>query len=582
VSLDIARLIAFSGLNAAEIQIRQAASNISNADTPGYTRKNANQSSVVTGGVGAGVVITGISSDVDRLLLKSLIGATSDLGSANVVNNYLSQLQQLLGSAGGNSSNPNTGTSLANSLASLESALSTLAGSPSSVALQSAVVSALDDVTSQMRQTSHNIQNLRANADQDISTSVGSINKDIQQIAELNKQITQTAAAGQPTADLEDQRNMALQDISSYMDVNYFTNSSGELQLFTSTGRPLVDAAPHTLSYTPSNTVDASTVFAAGGFSPISLDGVDITSQITSGKVGALVTLRDRTLPAAQDQLDELAAELKSTINAVANKGTALPPPAALSGSTVRPDTLAATGIVRIAVVGQSGNLVSFKDIDLSQFNTVTDLAAAISGAGLTATIDADGRLSITATTAGDGISINEMTSSVGGAGFSAYFGLNDLVTGTGASDLAVRGDILHGDTPLQTSTLDASAAPAPGSQVLAPGSAIVANALRNALSGPTNFDAAGGLNATRSTFANYAAAIVSNVANKAALAAGVLTTKATAQATYADSLAAETGVNLDEETARISTLQNKYSAASQLIQVVNQMFDSLISAVHG
>ena len=76
MSLDIARLIAFSGLSAAELQISLASSNIANADTPGYTQKNANQTSVVTGGVGTGVAITGISSSVDRLLLKSLIGAT--------------------------------------------------------------------------------------------------------------------------------------------------------------------------------------------------------------------------------------------------------------------------------------------------------------------------------------------------------------------------------------------------------------------------------------------------------------------------------------------------------------------------
>ncbi len=63
-----------------------ASSNISNADTPGYTQKTANQESLVTGGTGTGVTITGITSNVDRLLLKSLIGATSDLGSASTVN----------------------------------------------------------------------------------------------------------------------------------------------------------------------------------------------------------------------------------------------------------------------------------------------------------------------------------------------------------------------------------------------------------------------------------------------------------------------------------------------------------------
>jgi len=38
--------------------------------------------------------------------------------------------------------------------------------------------------------------------------------------------------------------------------------------------------------------------------------------------------------------------------------------------------------------------------------------------------------------------------------------------------------------------------------------------------------------------------------------------------------------VNLDEERARISALQNKYSSASELIQVVNSMFNSLMSAI--
>ena len=109
---------------------------------------------------------------------------------------------------------------------------------------------------------------------------------------------------------------------------------------------------------------------------------------------------------------------------------------------------------------------------------------------------------------------------------------------------------------------------------------ATVVNALSNALTGPTNFAAAGGLNATTGSFANYAAAIVSSVASKASQASAAFAAKSTAQSTYANSLSAESGVNLDEESARISALQNKYSAASELIQVVNTMFTSLINAI--
>ncbi|WP_316213696.1 MULTISPECIES: flagellar hook-associated protein FlgK [unclassified Bradyrhizobium] len=582
MSLDVARLIAFSGIMATETQISVASSNISNADTAGYTKKTADQTTSVTGGVGTGVTITGISSNVDKLLLKSLISATSDLGSADTTNNYMTQLEQLFGSAS-SSGTSTSGTSVANSLASLESALSSLASSPSSVSLQSAVVSALDDVASQLRDTSQGIQTLRSNADQDIGSSVTSINSDLKQIADLNVQIRKMGAAGQSTADLEDQRNSALKDLSSYMNVSYYTASNGDLQVYTSSGRALVDSSAHTPSYSTSANVTASTSYSSGGFSGITVDGVDITSQITSGKIGALITLRDQTLPAEQSQLDQLATQLKSTLNAITNGASSVPAPTSLTGtaSVTSTDALSATGSVRIAVSDQSGNLVSYQDLDLSSYSTVGDLVTALNGiSGVSASIDSSGHLVIGSTTSGDGVAINDMTSSVSGVGFSDYFGMNDLVTGTGASDFAVRSSILSGSSGLPTDTLDGSATLTTGSQVLTSGSATVINSIYNALTGSRSFSAAGGLSATTGSFANYAAAIVANVASKASQASSAYTAKTTAQSTYASSLSSETGVNIDEETARISALQNKYAAASQLISAVNSMFSSLITAM--
>ncbi|MFN5412137.1 flagellar hook-associated protein FlgK, partial [Bradyrhizobium sp.] len=478
MSLDIARLVAFSGISATELQISVASSNISNADTKGYTEKSANQVATVTGGVGTGVSITGISSNVDKLLLKSLIGANSELGAADTTNSYLEQLQQLFGSAS-TSGTSTTGTSLANALASLESALSSLASSPSSVSLQSAAVSALDDFASQLRSTSSGVQSLRANSDKDIASSVKSVNDDLQQIADLNVQIRKMAAAGQSTADLEDQRNSALQDLSSYMNVSYYTASNGDLQVYTSSGRALVDSSAHTLSYTASANVSASSSYSSGGFSGIMVDGVDVTSQITSGKIGALITLRDLTLPATQTQLDQLATELKSALNAITNGASAVPPPTSLTGSaSVSSATaLAASGTVRIAVADQSGNLVSYKDLDLSSYATVGDLVTALNGiSGVSASLDSSGHLSISATSSSNGIAINDMTSSVGGGGFSEYFGMNDLVTGTGAANFAVNSSILSGAAGLPTGTLDNSATLTTGSQVLTSGSATIIN----------------------------------------------------------------------------------------------------------
>lgn len=588
MSLDIARSIAFSGLSATSVQISVTSSNISNADTTGYTTKTANQSSSVTNGVGTGVTVTGITSTVDKLLLKSLISATSDLGAADTANTYLTSLEKLYGSTS-STDDSSTGTSLANSIAALESALSSLASAPSSASLQSNVISALDDVASQLRETSSGIQKLRSDADQDIASSIDDVNSDLQQIADLNAQIKQTAAAGQSTADLEDQRNTALQDLASKMNISYFTASNGDLQIYTTSGQALVDSSAHTISYTAAAKVTAATTYTAGssssGFSAITVNGVDITSQISGGDIGALITLRDTTLPAAQSQLDQLAQQLASMMNGVSNSASSVPAPTSLTGTAAVTSgtALSATGTVRIAVTDESGNLVSYGDLDLSSYATVGDLVAAINGvSGLSASIDSDGHLSITATGSGNGVAINEMTSSVGSAdeGFSEYFGLNDLVTGTSAADIAVNSKILSGTNELQLATLESSSSLTVGSTVLSSGSATLVNAFYDALTDSRTFASTGGLAATTGSLADYASAIVADVASKASQASTTYTAKETAQSTYASSLSSQSGVNLDEESAKLSTLQNKYSAASALIQAINSMYSALLTAV--
>ncbi|MDN4984944.1 flagellar hook-associated protein FlgK [Bradyrhizobium sp. WYCCWR 13022] len=588
MSLDIARSIAFSGLSSTSVQISVTSSNISNADTTGYTKKTANQSSSVTNGVGTGVTVTGITSTVDKLLLKSLVSADSDLGSADTTNTYLTSLEKLYGSTSSTDSS-STGTSLANSIASLESALSSLASTPSSASLQSNVVSALDDVTSQLRDTSSGIQKLRANADQDIASSIDDVNTDLQSIADLNAEIKQTAAAGQSTADLEDQRNTALQDVASKMNISYYTASNGDLQVYTTTGQALVDSSAHKISYTAAANVSSSTTYTTGssssGFSAITVNGVDVTSQITGGSIGGLITLRDKTLPAAQSQLDQLATQLASAVNTVSNSASSVPAPTTLTGTTsvTSSTALSATGTVRLAVTDQSGNLVSYSDLDLSSYSTVGDLVTAINGiSGMSASIDSDGHLSITATGSGNGVAINEMTSSVGSSseGFSNYFGLNDLVTGTSASDIAVNSSILSGTNELQLATLDSSSSLTVGSSVLTSGSATVVNSFYSALTASRTFSSTGGLAATTGSFADYASAIVADVASKSSQATTNYTARETAQSTYASSLSSQSGVNLDEESANLSTLQNQYSAASALISAINSMYSALITAV--
>lgn len=588
-SLSVASSIAYSSLMTIETQMSVVSANISNADTTGYTNKTPNEVATVTEGVGTGTAVTSVTSNVDQLLMKSLVDATSTLGAADTNNTYASELEELYGSttSSSSSSSDDSGTSLANTIADLESAISSLESNDNDSSDQADVVESLDEVASQLRETSSGIQNLRSDADQGIGSAVDSVNSELENIASLNQQIVAAQAAGDSAADLEDQRNTDLQSIAQDMNVTYFVNSSGAMQIYTTGGTALLDGndSVHELSYQTVGTVTSSTTYTEGsssGFSGITVDGTDITSQITSGDIGALITQRDDTLPAAQSELDELASNLISTLNSVSNQGTASPAPSSLTGTATvsSSDAFSGSGTVRIAVTDSSGDLVSYDDIDLSDYSTVGDLVSAINSiSGVSASINSSGNLVISSTDSSDGVAINEMTSSVGSSdeGFSDYFGLNDLLTGTDASDIAVNSSILSDSSLIPTSQLDSSSTLTTGDNVISGGTTI-ADDLYSALTDSTSFATAGSLGAMSTSFSSYAADIVSAIAEASSTASSTYNAADTTQSTLSSTMSSESGVNVDQETALLTSLENQYSAASEILSVIDQMFSDLIT----
>lgn len=585
MSLSIARYSAYSALMTTQTQISVASANIANADTEGYTKKTATQVATVSNGIGTGTTITGISSNVDKLLLKSLFQAVSALGSATVTDSYASQLQSLFGST--SSGDGSSGTSIANTIAALETAIADLADTPESETLKAQVVSALDDVAAQLRDTSNQIQTLRSNADQEIASDVDQANDLLATIKDLNDQIVKEQAAGNSTVDLEDQRNTALQNLSSLMDINYYSTDSGAIYVYTTSGQVLLNSAVHELSFTSAGSVTSSAAYP-GGLSGITVDGTDITAQIKSGSIAALIDQRDNVLTDAQSELDQLAVALADSLNAISNASTASPPPNSLTGATevASGESLSASGIFRVAETDSDGNLVSYQDFDLSDYATVGDLVSAIDGMdGVSANIDVDGHVVITADDSNNGVAVNEMTSSVGSSGSSGwgladYLGLNDLVAATGAGDFTVRSDILSNASLLPNSTLDPSSTLTVGDSVVPEGSTAMAQSLYDAMTGDTSFSAAGNLSNRSTSFASYAADIVADAASAAAKAVNTLTIKETVKSNLADTVSSQSGVNIDEETARVSQLENEYAAAAQLLQVLNSMFSSLLESV--
>lgn len=312
MSLSSALSIAKSSLSVIQTEMALASANIANADDTNYTTKTANQASVVTASAGSGVTITGITSKVDANLVRSIVDATSDQYGTATTSDYLESLSNSLGTL----SSSDSGDTLATYLAAVQADFESLATTPESTTLATQLVADLDDMTSTLQSASDNVQTLRSNADSDIESAVDNVNDALYEIDSYNKAIASAQANGQSTADLEDQRNAALQTVAQNLAISYFTDSSGTMYVSTSSGQLLVGSTVHELSFTAtSGTLSTDQTYEDGDLSGVTVDGNDITSTITTGNIGALLELRDETLVDVQDQLDTLAANIISTLN---------------------------------------------------------------------------------------------------------------------------------------------------------------------------------------------------------------------------------------------------------------------------
>jgi flagellar hook-associated protein 1 FlgK len=472
----IALSSAVSSLLVLEKQMSVVSNNISNANTAGYTAETLNVGENVANGIGGGVVDLGITSNVDQFLQASVLQANSVSTQSTTYNTYYQNLQQLMGQI---TSSNTGGNDLSSQLATLQATFSQLASTPQNVSLGNQAIANLDDLTSNLRNLSTQIQQLRTSADQQITDTVNDANTQLNTINSLNTQIETAMATGQTTAGLQDQRTQALQQLSADIGIGYYTATNGGLQIFTTQGVPLLTGnVVNPLSHTAVS-ISGNNSYPSGGIGGIMVGNNDITTGITSGKLYSLVQQRDQELPNAQNSLDYLAQQLSAGLNAQSNLGSASPPPSSLTSAPgaayQSTDAVAPSSnlMVRIALVDSSGQVQNYQDVNLSGAATVGDIVTDINTAfgNTVASINGTGQLVLSSPTAGLGVAVSTLSGTLntpanttdihGNANdtdFSSFFHLNDVVTGgNSAATISVNPSMLKNSSLLPVATLNST-----------------------------------------------------------------------------------------------------------------------------
>jgi flagellar hook-associated protein 1 len=289
---------ALSGLEAAQAAITTTGENIANANTVGYTRQTVQTAATTPltipgqgGGsqVGTGVTITDISRIRNQFLDVQYRAQNSATSNANSNASELGQVQTAL--------NEPSDSGLQSVMGKFWSAWSSLASAPTNPAAQQAVVDAGQTLTSTFNAVSQQIQTVQAQASQQYASLTGAngqVAQDAQTIATLNQQIAQATQAGISPNTLMDQRDHALDDLSSLAQISVSTGSNGAVTVnFGDASSPLVSGTTVTWPQTLTS--------AAGG------------------QLGSLLNMSSSTGPIGQylSSLDSVANSVISSVNAL-------------------------------------------------------------------------------------------------------------------------------------------------------------------------------------------------------------------------------------------------------------------------
>lgn len=300
---------ALSGLRVAQQQLNTIAGNISNVNTPGYTRKILPQETVSIEGTAVGVRSNPILRKVDLNLERDLWTQISSVTFLDVQASYMEKIQQFHGP-------PELELSIAAELAALRDAFSTLADSPEDTFLQRATVDQAKLLARKMNDFSTLISDMRNDTQDEISVAVNEVNSLLVTIADLNKQIRLNTAVGKTTAAMEDSRDEAIKQLATRMEVSFFVRGDNVLVVQTAEGVQLADERAETLFFEKgalgpaSFYPDSATAIYVGGDPDDNPNAIDITDTGLNGKIGSLLDLRDDLLPRQQAMLDELAHKL--------------------------------------------------------------------------------------------------------------------------------------------------------------------------------------------------------------------------------------------------------------------------------
>lgn len=549
-----------SGLIAQLLALQTSGQNISNANTEGYSRQRVEMRpsipfSHVRWQVGSGVDVAEIRRIRDRFVDYQLREEIQSSGQWEIKEGNLKRIESII--------NEPSDSGLNDIMNKFWKAWNDLANNPEDQLSRIEVKEKGLSLVNTFNQINARLFRARNDLNEGIRIKVEEINNYIQQIADLNEQISQIEVGEASANDFRDKRDLLLGKLAKTVGINVSERADGTVSVsLYGTGMLLVDG----------NKISPLSTLYDSVNDQVLINMLDIQVTINEGELKGYLDARnvpDNYVKKYINELDILSKELIEEVNRLHSRGVGLTTYSsntssnAVSNAAVPINSAGlpytpVDGSFRLYVFDANGAVVSSNLVSIdadtttlndiqSQINLIPNLAANIS----------DNKLSITSS-AGFTFAFGDDSSDV-----LVALGMNTFFTGYDSMTININSVIQNDVTKIATGKVELPGIFSPGDNRIA----LDVAHLKEALTMASN----------TSTFNDYYSSVVGSLGTKIEEASRFLENQKLIVEQLNNKREESSGVNLDEELIDMIKYQNAYEAASKYISIIDELIENLI-----
>lgn len=283
--------------------------NISNVNTPGYSRQSVvleTNGGQFTGAgfFGKGVNVASVKREHSEFLTREAATTKAIAAADEARSTQLQRLEKVfpLGEDG-----------LGYAATQMFNAFVDVANKPADTSARQVVLARAGEFAAKVRVAGEQLDVLQQGITEELKASITQVNMLAGRIAELNQKIAAVKGSGQSPNDLLDQRDQTISEISRYLQVTTIEAGDGSMSVFIGGGQKLVLGNQTTRLVAVPDAFDASRLQL----------GVDDSGSlrempqelVSGGAIGGLLRFQNQDLVAARNQLGQIAAAVAGSVN---------------------------------------------------------------------------------------------------------------------------------------------------------------------------------------------------------------------------------------------------------------------------